>query len=213
MKKSGRYDTSKLVEVQFEPGSQGRVLKNLLGIKRKREMDEVESISLKIALDKLPDSYDENHRFIESDIKQMHKQWLGKIYDWAGKYRQVNVSKGNFSFAVARQVPGLMSDFEKSSLRKHTPCNFKYMKRIIQALAEVHVEFVLIHPFREGNGRLARIISTLMAAQARLPVLDFTDITGRKRKDYFNAINRGLEMDYKPMERIFSRIIERTSGT
>ena len=56
MKKSGRYDTSKLVEAQFEPGSQGRVLKNLLCIKRKREMDEVESISLKTALDRLSEN-------------------------------------------------------------------------------------------------------------------------------------------------------------
>ena len=213
MKKNGRYDTSNLAEAQFEPGSQGRVLKNLPGIKRKREMDEVESIALKTVLDKLLDTYDENHRFIETDIKQMHKLWLGEIYEWAGKYRQVNVSKGDFPFAAAKQIPRLMSNFEKSSLRKHTPCNFKSSKRVIQALAEVHVEFVLIHPFREGNGRVARIISTLMAAQARLPVLDFTDITGRKRKDYFSAINRGLEMDYKPLEKIFSRIIERTLDT
>ncbi|TAK86063.1 MAG: hypothetical protein EPO20_09750 [Betaproteobacteria bacterium] len=31
------------------------------------------------------------------------------------------------------------------------------------ALAETHVELVLIHPFREGNGRIARALSTLMA--------------------------------------------------
>ena len=39
LKKAGRYDVSKLPEAQFEPGSHGRVLRNLLGIKRKREMD------------------------------------------------------------------------------------------------------------------------------------------------------------------------------
>ncbi len=43
MKKTGRYDVSKLPEAQFEPGSHGRVLRNLLGIKRKREMDRVEA--------------------------------------------------------------------------------------------------------------------------------------------------------------------------
>ncbi len=40
-KESGRYDVSELVEAQFEPDSRRRVLKNLLGIKRKREMDRV----------------------------------------------------------------------------------------------------------------------------------------------------------------------------
>jgi hypothetical protein len=44
MRKYDRYDTSSLPEAQFEPGSRGRVLKNLLGIKRKRDMDEAESI-------------------------------------------------------------------------------------------------------------------------------------------------------------------------
>ena len=52
MKKNGRYDISGLIETQFEPGSRGRVLKNLLCIKRKREMEEIESVALKAAVDK-----------------------------------------------------------------------------------------------------------------------------------------------------------------
>lgn len=43
MKKTGRYDTSGLIETQFEPGSRGRVLKNLLGIKSRREVDKLEA--------------------------------------------------------------------------------------------------------------------------------------------------------------------------
>ena len=43
MKKGGRYDATGLVEGQFEPGSRGRVLKNLAGIKSRRKMNEVES--------------------------------------------------------------------------------------------------------------------------------------------------------------------------
>lgn len=184
MKKSDRYDTSFLPEAQFEPRSRGRVLKNLLGIKRKRDMDVAESEALQIAIDKFLTMYDRKYRFTERDIKKMHKIWLGKIYEWAGEYRQVNVSKDDFPFAAAKQIPALMSEFGKGPLVKHTPCTFESMERIIQALAEVHVELVLIHPFREGNGRLARALVTIMAAQAGLPMLDFTDITGRKRINY-----------------------------
>jgi len=43
-------------------------------------------------------------------------------------------------------------------------------------MAVVHVELVLIHPFRDGNGRVARILSILMGLQAGLPALDFGDI-------------------------------------
>jgi len=44
MKKYDRYDTSSLPEAQFELGSRKLVLKNLLGIKRKREMDRAKSV-------------------------------------------------------------------------------------------------------------------------------------------------------------------------
>jgi len=208
-----RYDTSSLIEAQFEPGSRGRVLRNKFGIKSRQEMNEAESIALKIAMNKFVGIYDEKHRFTAGDIRTMHKVWLGDIYEWAGEYRQVNVSKGDFHFAAAAQVPKLMAEFEKGALRKYTPCSFKEIERVSQALAEVHVELVLIHPFREGNGRVARILSTLTAFQSALPMLNFKDITGGKRKDYFAAINNGLNRDYKLMERLFTKIIRRTLKT
>ena len=213
--KHSRYDISSLPDAQFEPGSRGRVLKNKLGIKSKREMDEAESVALKAAIHNLIGIYDKDHRFTAADIRAIHKIWLCDIYEWAGEYRQVNVSKGDFHFAAAKQVPLLMSELQKSPLHKHTPCNFKSMERVIQALAEVHVELVLIHPFREGNGRVARLLSTLMAFQSGLPMLNFRDITGKKRKDYFDAISSGLDRDYKPIEKLFEKIIatsEKISG-
>jgi cell filamentation protein len=207
MKPSNRYDISSLPEAQFEPGSRGRVLSNKLDIKRKREMDEAESVALKIATDKVIGMYDSDHRFSAEDIRKMHKMWLGEIYEWAGEYRQVNVSKDDFNFAASLHIPHLMAEFERGPLLKQTPCNFKSMERVFQSLAEVHVELVLIHPFREGNGRVARLLSTLMAFQAGLPMLNFRDITGKKKKDYFDAISSGLDRDYKPMEKLFEKII------
>lgn len=41
-------------------------------------------------------------------------------------------------------------------------------------------------------------------------MLNFKDITDRKRKGYFAAINKGLGRDYKPMEILFEKIIERS---
>jgi cell filamentation protein len=71
-------------------------------------------------------------------------------------------------------------------------------------------QLVLIHPFREGNGRIARALSTLMALQAGLPPLDFTSITGRGRNAYFAAVQAGMDRDYRPMERLFAGIIGRS---
>lgn len=213
MNPSDRYDISDLPEAQGEPGSRGRVLKNKLGIKSKREMDEAESVALKTAIDKLVYMYDDKHRFTAEDIRTMHKVWLGDIYEWAGEYRQVNLSKGDYQFAASLRIPQSMAVLQKVQLHKHTPCNFKSPVRVIKALAEVHVELVLIHPFREGNGRVARILTTLMAFQAGLPMLNFKDITGGKRKHYFAAMNSGMNRDYRPMEKLFEEIIATTQET
>ena len=77
-------------------------------------------------------------------------------------------------------------------------------------LAVTHVELVLIHPFRDGNGRLARALSSLMALQARLPLLDFNLIAGESKQAYFAAIQAGLDHHYVPMERLFEAIIEQS---
>lgn len=82
---------------------------------------------------------------------------------------------------------------------------------IVDPRAETHVELVLIHPFREGNGRIARVLSTLMALQAGLPLLNFSGIaTGEKKEEYFAAARAGLDRNYEPMKKIFSEIIEKT---
>ena len=117
MTEPSRYDVSGLIEAQYQPGSRGRVLRNLLGITSKREMDEAEAREQKRALEKILSVYTSDHRFKAEDICRMHKIWLGVIYQWAGRYRQVNLSKGAFPFAVAGRIPDLMVDFEKGPLR------------------------------------------------------------------------------------------------
>lgn len=210
MTRPGKYDVSGLVEAQAEPGSRGRVLRNLLGITRKREMDEVEAHAQLEAMEALLDQYDAGHRFTANDVCQMHKVWLGRIYEWAGEYRRVNLSKGGFPFASAAQIPRLMEVLERDVLTILTPCRGMSAGRLAAALAEVHVELVLIHPFRDGNGRAARMLATLMAAQAGLPPLELSRIRGKQREQYFAAVRAGLDRDYGPMTGFFEAVIRQT---
>ena len=182
----------------------------LLGIKSKREMDQIEAQEQLRTLEELVRIYDQTHRITATDVRRIHKIWLGSIYAWAGNYRQVNLSKGDFPFAAANQIPRLMIEFEKGPLREYTPCRFTEMSEIARAIAVVHTELLLIHPFREGNGRVTRLLAVLMALQAGLPPLDFGNIKGRKRQEYFRAVQAGLDRDYKPMEEVFSAVIRRT---
>jgi cell filamentation protein len=173
-------------------------------------MDRAEAETQVAALEKLIRMYDRDHRFKSSDVCAIHEVWLGDIYEWAGKYRNVNVSRDDFHFAAAVQVPGLMSELQKGVLKRFTPCRYDAEEDVITALAEVHTELVLIHPFRDGNGRAARLLAILMALQAGLPILDFTGIRGRKRKEYFSAVRVGMDRDYAPMEKIFRSVVRRT---
>jgi cell filamentation protein len=198
------------IEAEFEPGSRRRVLHNLLGIRSAREMSRAESEALLQAQDRLVESFSLDHRFTAGDICEMHRAWLGHIYSWAGQYRGVNIAKGDFNFAASGQVPRLMMQLERHELAHHTPCRFANHDEIASALAIVHAELILIHPFREGNGRCARLLSLLMGLQAGLPPLDFSGLSGRGKRNYIAAIHAAMGSDYIPMTAIFRAVVHRS---
>jgi hypothetical protein len=71
--------------------------------------------------------------------------------------RQVNMAKGDFMFAAANQIPKLMHEFGRGPLREYIPCRFEGEDELATALAVIHAEFILIHPFREGEWALRSI--------------------------------------------------------
>lgn len=213
MKRGKKYDVSGLTEAQFQPGSRKQVLKNLMGIKSRREMDEIEAVALKQAEDLLFHTYGGDHWFSAEDLCKIHKVWLGKIYVWAGKYRNIDLTKRKFRFAHAKHIPSLMSELEKDFLFKLTPCLPKSRDELAGALARIHAEFILIHPFREGNGRVGRVLATLMAVQAGFPPLNFEIIEKRKHREYIAAVQASVSQNYEPMEGIFRLILESSPGS
>jgi cell filamentation protein len=106
-----------------------------------------------------------------------------------------------------------MDQFERDVLRRNTPCTFADRADVVHALAETHVELVLVHPFRDGNGRLARVLSSLMALQAGLPLLDFSLMAGTGKTAYIAAIQAGLDKHYAPMESLFGEVIEQSRSS
>ena len=95
-------------------------------------------------------------------------------------------------------------------LAAHTPCAGMDDARLVQALAHTHAEFILIHPFREGNGRLARLLNTMMALQAGLPLLDFDGIRGAAKRRYIAAIHAAQGNDYTLLQQVFAAVLRRT---
>ncbi|MCR6663640.1 MAG: Fic family protein [Luteimonas sp.] len=206
---TGRYAMHG-AEGDAQPGSRGRVLANRLGIVRVGAMQAAESDALVALAGALLLEVDERQVFNAATLQDWHRRWLGGIYPWAGQYRQVNMSKGGFLFAAAHLLDRLMADYSRDVLGAWTPCAGMDEGRLVRALALIHAEFILIHPFREGNGRLARLLNTMMALQAGLPALDYGGIAGRGKREYIAAIHAAQGCDYGPMEQVFRKVLRRT---
>lgn len=212
-KRPGRYATSPGPEGQFEPGSGGRVLRNRLGIRSKRTMDRVEYEALvRVQADYL-ERITAQTRFTAAMICRMHRDWLGDIYGWAGEYRSVELAKGNFRWPPAFRVGSNMERFEHQGLHVHTPCRAGPLDNVARRIAEVHGELMLIHPFRDGNGRLGRWLADLMAFQAGFPAPSPAfGFSGRgsmeHRRRYIEAVATGYLGNYEDLAAFFALAIE-----
>jgi cell filamentation protein len=196
-------------EAECEPGSDGRVLSNLLRITDPEAMEEEESVDYVRTIVQVMAAQNDDHRFSAEDIRYLHRLWLSDIYSWAGEYRQVNMVKNGFAFAGALHIPALMQAYERDDLAKYTPCHPASIEDHANALAVTHAELVLIHPFREGNGRCARLLAMAMSLQAGYQKLDFAPMD-EDMPGYIRAIHSSMTRDYAPMRAIFIQVLERS---
>jgi len=199
-----RYDVSGS-EGSEEPGADEGVLENLPGITSKSDIDDAEIELLDALYQNTFDNFPEQLTF--DLIKAWHQRWFGNLYPWAGEFRSVNMSKGDFHFAAANQLPMLASGFEADYLKQFVSLSEYDDEAVIQYLAESHVEFILIHPFREGNGRISRLLLDVMAVQAGFQPLDYT-LWDENKEFYFKSIQAGVSGDYQHLIRLVRDVLE-----
>lgn len=193
----------------FQPGS-SKILKNYLETCDSIVISQKETEALQLTYEYYAQNLTNEDPITPKIIKEMHKKWLHQIYPFAGTYRTVSMSKDGFPFAAPGNIEQLMETFGKSELKLYTPCRLKDIKKLALALAIVHVEFILIHPFRDGNGRISRMISYIMGLQAGYPPFNFASIEDKNNIDhskYIEAIHLGMGKDYSAMQSIFKRIL------
>jgi cell filamentation protein len=188
----GRYQSSQ---------GESELLPNLLNLSDKKEIEESEFEGFLMAEFTLTDELTVKTKFTNKYIKRIHKLSLNHLYSFAGKYRTVNMSKGGFVFPSAQFIPQNMNDFEREILSK-LPHKYTSNELLIKDIAAVHGELLFIHPFREGNGRAARILANLMVRKQGHEGLNFDLIDDKVFPQYVSAVQAVAEKDYSKMEKI-----------
>jgi cell filamentation protein len=118
-------------------------------------------------------------------LQQIHEYLFGGLYDFAGKIRSKNISKGGFTFASAIYLEKGLSEIEKMP------------ETTFEEVIKKYVEMNIAHPFMEGNGRSARIWLDLILKKNIKQCVDWQKID---KNDYLNAMERSPVNDLELRE-------------
>ena len=127
-------------------------------------------------------------------LKQIHAYLFGGLYDFAGKIRTVNISKGGFKFASAEFLPETLEQIEKMS------------ENTFEEIIDKYVEMNVTHPFREGNGRATRIWLDLILKRSLKKCVDWSQIN---KKEYLDAMEQSVMDSSKIKLLIFNALTDK----
>ena len=187
------------------PDDQGEVLPNLPGLTDQRAVELAEAEGFLRAEITLYDELEDGTVFDLAYLQRMHRLALGHLYAFAGKWREVNLSKGGFNFPSAKYLDATMQEFERSML-KPLPDLYADREALIRDVALVHGELLFIHPFREGNGRTARLLADMMAQKQGYGKLHWERIGRVRFDDYVQAVQQAAVSNRQPMEDIIRSV-------
>lgn len=108
-------------------------------------------------------------------LQAIHKYLFDEIYEFAGKVRTVNLAKGNFRFAPLLYLQVSIENIDKMP------------QSTFDEIVEKYVEMNILHPFREGNGRSARIWLDMIFKAELHQVVDWSKVD---KEDYLLAMER-----------------------
>ena len=106
-------------------------------------------------------------------LQQIHSYLFGGLYDFAGKIRNKNISKGGFQFASALYLDDTLCQLEKMA------------QSTFDEIVDKYVEMNIAHPFMEGNGRTMRIWLDLIFKSSMKLCVDWSKIN---KAEYLNAM-------------------------
>jgi len=147
-------------------------------------------------------------------ILDVHRVGFGFIFpDWAGKFRIVDVTVGEYEPPHYSRIPELIKNLcdDLSERLKHLPSlksQEKFLAETISLLAWFQHRFVWIHPFKDYNGRAARLLTNLLALNLNLPLFEIKAETGNDRSKYVTALKEADKQNYSNLEELIARALK-----
>lgn len=176
------------------------MLENKLGITNQLELSRAEERVSKEKAKRLYDSRDIDRVEVGTfkGLSYIHNYLFEDIYEFAGKVRSQNISKGNFRFAPVMYLEIALEHIDKMPQRN------------LDEIVAKYVEMNIAHPFREGNGRATRIWLDLILKKELKQVVDWNLIN---KEDYLSAMERSpvndLEIKYLLSNALTNKINDR----
>ncbi len=169
-----------------------------------------EDLKLLELYDYLVENLDISKSFNFVTIKKWHKDIFETIYPFAGDLRTVEMSKGGGDEAWVWRLEFLSAIPKLNDLIEDiTSKDYDDIDEITLDLAEVLSEFLFIHPFREGNGRLSRLVCDIVLAKNGFPMIGLNLKNG---DNYIEKVHQGYDCNYEPMKELLkSKILEITN--
>ena len=132
------------------------VLKNKLNIRNEEKLKEYEKKNVALKLLSIKENVYEKfeNNFNEQRLRFIHKYLFLEIYDFAGEYREENITKDNFKFSDYRYI----KDNIKIIMKKINLDNLEKLNKdeLVSFISSIMTDLNVLHPFREGNGRATR---------------------------------------------------------
>jgi cell filamentation protein len=136
----------------------------------------------------------------------IHKTAFEELYDWAGKWRNVNVTVGQLTPPEPLQIIHLMYQFIDNLNYKISVSKTK--DEIIETLIYAHYEFVKIHPFNNGNGRTGRLLMNLVTMKFGYKPLELYKREGESRKTYIQSMQQADKGNFELLDSLIRQELE-----
>ena len=204
-KHRGRYDTSGNIEAEYVDDD-CTVLVNRLGITDLETLQIEEEKGLASAYESLLSEVRVDTPMRCELVRHIHQRIFGELYEWAGRWRSVNISKPGVTWPPPRFLAENMGQFEQTVLSKYPAAILTDDDVFCEALAEIQGEFLVIHPFREGNARTIKLMTNLLASQTGRPLLKY-DMTDAGANRYIDAAKAAFRKEYGPMTSIIQQAL------